>query len=120
MSFFERMLRGRPPATGDEADRITLLQLQGMGADLTKPRELLHFIELPSQAAAERAAEELERAGFETTTSAPGEPDAGWLVRGRAIRVVDSTTVPAFRAWCEALAARHDGEYEGWEVSPRP
>ena len=120
MSFLDRMLRGKPPATAAEVDRITLRKLQSMGADLTKPREVLHFLELPSDAAADRAADELERAGYTPTKRAPDEPEAGWTVRAQAVRVVDATTVPAVRAWFEALAARHGGEYEGWEVSPRP
>jgi hypothetical protein len=114
------MLRGKPPATGAEADRITLRKLQGMGADLTRPREILHFLELPSEAAAAGASDELVRAGYTPTTTAATEPGAGWTVRAQAMRVVDATTVPAVRAWFEALAARHGGVYEGWEVSPRP
>jgi hypothetical protein len=120
VSFLDRLLRGSPPATGEDADRITLRKLQGMGADLAKPREIIHFLELPSEASARAAADELERAGYTVTTTATDEADAGWAVRAEAMRIVDATTVPGFRTWFEALAARHRGAYDGWEVSPKP
>jgi hypothetical protein len=121
MSFLERLLRGKPPATPEEADRITLRKLQGYGADLTKPRHVLHFLELSSGSLAEAVAEELERAGYEATVVRPTDPNhTGWTVRAEGNRIVDQTTVPAMRAWFEALAARHNGEYEGWEVSRTP
>ena len=41
MSFLDRLLRGKPPATGGDADRITLRKLQGMGADYEQELEEL-------------------------------------------------------------------------------
>jgi Regulator of ribonuclease activity B len=120
MSFLDRLLRGSPPATGEEADRITLRKLQGIGADLTRPRHVLHFLEAPSSASARGAAEELEAAGYEVTITHPEGLEQAWSVRAESTRIIDATTVPAFRAWFEALAARHEAVYDGWEVSPRP
>jgi hypothetical protein len=120
VSFLDRLLRGKPPATGEDADRITLRKLQGMGADLTKPREIIHFLDLPTEASARAVAEELEQAGYAASVTEADDAEATWAVRAEAMRIVDMTTVPGFRAWFESLATRHGGEYDGWEVSPRP
>ncbi len=120
MSFLDRLLRGTPPATADETDRLTVRQLRGAGADLSKPRRVLHFLELPSGASVDAAVAALERAGYETTVTRPDETTFHWSVRAEASRVVDETTVPAFRAWFEQLAHELGGEYEGWEAWPKP
>jgi hypothetical protein len=41
-------------------------------------------------------------------------------VRAEGSRVVDETTVVAFRAWFERVAADHAGEYDGWESPSAP
>lgn len=120
MSRFDRMLRGKPPATAQDADQITVQKLAGMGADLSKPRQILHFLEFASGAAAEDAQAALERGGYEVTITRPDEETTHWLVRAQTHRVVSATTVPGFRTWFERLAAEHGGEYEGWEASRAP
>ncbi len=120
MSRFDRMLRGKPPATAEDADQITVQKLAGMGADLSRPRQILHFLEFASGAAAEDAQAALERGGYEVTVSRPDEETTHWLVRAEAHRVVSATTVRAFRTWFERLAAEHGGDYEGWEASRTP
>jgi Regulator of ribonuclease activity B len=114
------MLRGKPPATAKDADQLTIQKLAGMGADLSQPRQILHFLEFASGAAAEEAQAALERGGYEVTITRPDEETWHWLVRAEGRRVVSATTVPAFRAWFEALAAEYGGDYEGWEASRKP
>lgn len=120
MSRFDRMLRGKPPATAEDADQITVQKLVGMGADLSRPRQIVHFLELWSGLAVEDARAALERAGYEVAIEEPDEETTHYLVRAEAIRVVSATTVPAFRAWFEKLAAEHGGDYEGWECARTP
>lgn len=43
-----------------------------------------------------------------------------WLVRAEITRVVDETTVPAYRRWFEHVAMEHGGEYDGWEATTKP
>jgi Regulator of ribonuclease activity B len=114
------MLRGKPPATAEDADQITVQKLAGMGADLSRPRQVIHFLELSSGLAVETARAALERAGYDVTVEQPDEETTHYLVRAEAARVVSATTVPAFRAWFEQLAAEHGGEYEGWEAARTP
>ena len=120
MSRFDRMLRGKPPATAEEADEITVQKLAGMGADLSRPRQIVHFLGLSSGLAVDDVRAALERAGYEVTVEEPDEETAHYVVRAEALRVVSSTTVPAFRAWFERLAAEHGGDYEGWEAARTP
>jgi regulator of ribonuclease activity B len=120
VSRFDRMLRGKPPATGEDADQITVQKLAGMGADLSLPRQIVHFLELSSGHAVEDARAALERAGYEVTVEEPDEETTHYLVRAEAVRVVSYSTVPAFRTWFERLAAEHGGEYEGWEAARTP
>ncbi len=120
MGRLDRMLRGKPPATPEGADQLTVQKLAGMGADLSRPRQILHFLQFASGRAAEDAQTALERGGYEVTITRPDEETTHWLVRAEANRVVSPTTVPAFRAWFEKLAAEHGGEYQGWEASRTP
>jgi hypothetical protein len=120
VSRFDRMLRGKPPATAEEADQITVQKLAGMGAELSRPRQIVHFLEFSSGLAVEDVQAPLERAGYEVTVEEPDEVTTHYVVRAEAVRVVSSTTVPAFRAWFERLAAEHGGDYEGWEASRTP
>lgn len=119
MGFLDRMLRGTPPPTPEETDRVTIRKLASMGADLSRPRRVVHFLELGSEASARAAADAIRRAGYDASVEAE-EDSPQWTVRAEAVRVVDSSTVAAFRAWFEQLAAAHDGEYEGWEAWPTP
>lgn len=120
MGFLDRMLRGSPPPTPEEVDRITVRRLQGMGADLSKPRQVLHFLNFAAEPSARGAAEALERAGYATTVTASDDTTAEWSVRAEGSRVIDANTVVAFRSWFERLAVQFHGEYEGWEAWPKP
>ena len=91
-----------------------------MGADLSRPRQVVHFLELWSGLAVEEARAALERAGYVATVEEPDEETTQYLARAEALRVVSAETVPAFRSWFERLAAEHGGAYEGWEASRTP
>jgi hypothetical protein len=120
VGLLDRLLRGTPPATPAEADRIAVLQLQGIGADLARPRHVLHFLTFPDEASARGAAAELERAGYRATVDPPDDAEPEWSVRGEGARVVSLTTVEAFRSWFEKIATEFGGGYDGWEAAPKP
>ena len=110
----------KPPPAPAEADRLTLRQLESLGANLTRPRHVLHFLYFADGQHARDAAQDIDRAGYEVTISPPDDTIAEWSVRAEATRVVDGTTVDAFRAWFERVAAEHAGEYDGWEAAAQP
>ncbi len=113
-------LRKAPPAPA-EADRLMLRRLESLGANLTRPRHVLHFLYFADETHARSAAQAIDRAGYEVTVSSPDDEAVPmWSVRAEATRVVDATTVDAFRAWFEQVAAEHTGEYDGWEAAAQP
>jgi hypothetical protein len=118
--FLDRFLKPKAPATTAEADRLVLRQLEGLGADLAQARHVIHFLYFPAERAARGAAEEIEKAGYDATVTAPDGTIREWSVRAEGTRVVAATTVEAFRAWFEQIAAEFQGEYDGWEAASKP
>lgn len=103
-----------------DADAAALRKLQARGADLTRPRHVVHLLSFPSEEGARAAAEEAARAGWACAVSPPGERDAGWSLRAEAYRVLDASTARGFRALFERLADAHGGAYDGWEAAREP
>lgn len=114
MSLLDRFRQQRPPPA--ELDLLLLRRLRSIGQDLTRAREILHFLHLPGEPEARAAATAVDAGGYDATVVAPEEPGGQWSVRAAGRRVVDETTVPAYRAWFERLADEHGGEYDGWET----
>jgi hypothetical protein len=111
-----RTARKTPP----ELDAISLRELRGRGADLSRPRHVLHFLYFAEEANARSAAEALGAGGYATSVGPP-EGDVGdWIVKAESMRVVDETTVPGYRQWFEQVANEHGGEYDGWEAATKP
>jgi hypothetical protein len=120
VSLLGRLLIRAAPATPADSDAIALRKLIGLGADLARPRHVIHTLVFADERGARTAAESIARGGYETTVvgaEASGEP---WSVRAEGVRVVSPSTVSAFRAWFERVAAEHDGAYYGWEASRKP
>lgn len=120
VAFLERMMRGKPPSDSAQVDQIVVKQLRSLGADLSRPRHVRHFIYFELQSHAQRAAEEIERADYTTSITAPSDEVPVWTVVAEGYRVIGPDTVPGFRAWFEQVASEHQGEYDGWEPSRSP
>src|ERR1700693_1429942 len=107
-----RRLLGKPKQKLDAAtgDLLVLAQLEKAGADLSRPRELVHYLYAPSNEAGDAAAEELRAQGYavEVTPAAglkEGDPNP-WLVLARIDAVVNSERVGWERARFEELARK--------------
>jgi hypothetical protein len=118
MRFLDRLRGKRPPP--DEVDRISLAHLKALGADLERPRHVLHFVYFDHEADARLAAEAVETAGYETAVLQPTDKIAQWCVRAETTRVVNESSLRAVRAWFEIVAQEHRGEYDGWEAAAKP
>jgi Regulator of ribonuclease activity B len=118
MSLLDRLRQKRPPAP--ELDLLVVRQLESAGADLGRPRHVVHYLYFEAEEGARRAAGEIEAAGYGVAVAAPEGDVEQWAVRAEATRVVDPTTVAAFRASFERIAAAGGGEYDGWEASAEP
>src|SRR5687768_11058519 len=99
------------------------LQLLGLmmedGADLDQPRQVLHYSYFPAEATAAVARDEMAQAGWSASVDEPlpGFPGQ-WSVKAeRADAVLTLDFVLESTDFFEALAARHSGEYDGWEAS---
>jgi hypothetical protein len=120
MGLIDRIRNLGAPATPDEADRLAVRQLAGLGADLALPRHVLHFLSAPDGQSARRAAAAAERLGYETSVEDPTGGAGDWTVQAAGTRVIDTSTVGAFRAAFERLADETGTTYEGWEAAPKP
>ena len=108
----------RDAATGD---LMVLAELERNGADLTEPRDLVHYLYVPSQAAANEAAAELRSLGYTAKPqrgagSQPGDANP-WLVLANIDAVVDEERIRWERARFDELAAKYGGDYDGWEAA---
>ena len=119
MSFFDRIRYRGAPKTPEEADRLALRQLEGRGADLSRPRHVVHFLYFADETDARAAAEAIEET-WGTNVEPPTEAIAHWCVKADGTRTLGPETVAAFRAWFESVASEHRGEYDGWEAAYRP
>jgi hypothetical protein len=108
-------------ATPEGDDKRVLKQLRKVGANLSRPREVVHFLYFPTQVAAERASHELRGEGYmidvRPAANAAENPPNPWLMEARIFAVVDESTVQPMRARFEAVAAAGGGEYDGWEAA---
>jgi hypothetical protein len=120
MGFLDRIRNKGAPETPQETDQLVLRQLTARGADLTKPRHVIHYLYFEDEGDARGAAETIEQAEWEVTVNPPGENIAEWSLRTEGYRIVGAATVEAFRAWFEQIALDHVGEYDGWEASAKP
>jgi hypothetical protein len=81
---------------------------------------VIHVLDFLDETEAHSAALAVERAGWEVTVTAPETAGGHWEIRAEGERVVDATTVGAFRNWFERVAADRNGVYEGWEAAAKP
>jgi hypothetical protein len=118
-SLFDRIGFGRAPKFGNDRDGLALRQLARLGADLSRPRHVVHFLYFGTEADA-RAAAEAIAGTWSTEVEPPTEDIAQWCVKADGNRTLGPDTVAAFRSWFERVAAEHGGEYDGWEGAVRP
>ena len=105
-------------------DRKVLAALTEYGSDLARPHHTIHYLYFKSLPAAQAAAEELDKAGYQNL-DVHVAPTTLWkrLFGAKEYACVAEThAVPseqnvfATTDWMNALASRHGGEYDGWEA----
>jgi hypothetical protein len=119
--LLDRLLfRRRAPRDPEAVDQYVVKQLRSLGADLSRPRHVRHFLYFREEGFARRAAEQIERADYTASVTAPSENVPVWTVCAEGYRVIGEETVAGFRAWFEHLAEEYSGEYDGWEPATKP
>ncbi len=95
--------RDKSTSTDDlvDEDAAVFETLIEAGADLSQPREVVHYVHLPSREAAETFAPMVANLGFEPRIQEPGTESADqprpWTVAAVAGAVVDHETMAAPR-----------------------
>jgi len=120
MGFLDRFRVSPLPKTAAEIDTLAIRHLTKGGADLSKPRHVIHVIYFATEDVAQAAAKSIEATSWNATVMPPTERIEEWSVRAEGDRVVGPETISAFRSWFEQVAAEFGGEYDGWEAAARP
>ena len=109
----------RSPQLGVKYKDLAVMgSLLDAGARLDEPRHVLHFLYFASQEAAEAAAREAGARGWEAAAHPPVEDATDWrVVAERPDLVLSAEVVRDSTDVFEEIAARHGGDYDGWEAS---
>ena len=103
--------------TPDEHDLGILETLEEHGEDLSEPREIRIDLLFPDEESSAAAEDELTELGYEVAGFEAAGEEEQWALRATRELRVDRDNVTGFRHRFEELAARHGGEFDGWEAS---
>jgi hypothetical protein len=116
-SVFDRLRR----SLVDPGDLQIIDQLRSHGADLSRPRDTVHWLYFADQSAAGQASGRLKSEGYSVRVGPSAKAGSSqWSVEAHCSMVVSSATVPAVRLLMELVAREQGGEYDGWEASVKP
>jgi hypothetical protein len=108
---------------GMDQDSEVIARLRELGANLSLPREVLHYLHLPTREAAEAVAGQLPDLGYRAQILQPdpaAQWDNPWTVIAAGEMVLTEDSIDAARLALERLLATVDGEYDGWEAAAEP
>ncbi len=94
-----------------ERDEVVIARLRELGADLSEPREVEFFLQLPAAVSASAAADELSEYDAELLGR---NEDGTWGVRAAKTMTVDEDSIGRERERLNAIAQRHGGVFDGW------
>ena len=86
---------------------------------MSKPHPVDFYLYFPDEMSAESASRELSRDGFSSgvSKSATPKPGAEWLCLASKQLVPTEGAIAEASQRMEGAAARHRGEYDGWEAA---
>lgn len=106
-----------------DEDRDVIARLKEHGADLSRPREVLHYLHLPTREAADWAVSKLPLLGYRPRALTPdpaSQWENPWTVIAITEMVVTAQSMEEARDTLERLVGEVDGEYDGWEAAVEP
>ena len=109
-------LREDPTAIVAKADKRVLELLTELGTDTTKLHEVSFWLYFPKESQAYKAAAELERQKFDVELAPSSDGQSRWLCLVSTLLIPRFATIDRFRKRFTELAARHGGEFDGWEM----
>lgn len=119
MSIFSRLFgKSSPnPEPPEDSDDAILQTLAESGVDLTRELPIDFFLYFPGVKEARHALKDALHAGYEGELHDPPSEDLDWLIVLRRRMIATRQGVKDERARLDALAAAHDGEFEGWDAA---
>ena len=106
-----------------DQDSDVIAKLREYGANLSLPREVLHYLHLPTREAAEEVASQLPELGYQARIlqSDPSSQYEGpWTIVATDEMIVTEESIEAARLTLEQLVGTVDGEYDVWEAAVEP
>jgi regulator of RNase E activity RraB len=94
-------------------DALVLAQLKKAGSDLSKPHSIEFFVYLPTQEAAQKAAEQIRSKGFDVKVDRAAQ-GPNWLCFATKSMVPELAAIEAIRSDFDGIARLLGGEYDGW------
>ncbi len=101
-----------------DEDLAVLRRLEQAGPNPTQSHHPEFFLYLPTQAAAESLAQELNADGFRTEVQS-SERNGMWLCLATKAMTLDESTLRDLRSRLTAMAEARGGEYDGWGTTLR-
>ena len=114
-----RQIVGSAPSSR-AADQEILDQLQRVGADLTKPRNVRHHLFFHDAMTASSISEKLASSGFRTSVAAAQDGSGDWGVTAEQVMIVNLRTIAPIEAHLRLVASDAGGTYDGWEAAAKP
>jgi Regulator of ribonuclease activity B len=111
--------RRKKKLSASEGDSLVIRQLAAHGANLSRPRDVQHYLYFPTEPEASNAAQILEGEGYGVEVSM-GADNINWLVLASSSQVVSPDSVVQFRSRMMEVASSLGGEYDGWEAAAKP
>ncbi len=104
-------------------DREVMAQMLQAGSDLTKPHPIYYYLYFRAKAAAEAAGAILRQEGFGVKIHPAPNPwwkrffvKYRWTCLAEKTFIPEEATVIAASQRMNALAAQHQGDFDGWEA----
>ena len=97
-----------------DQDIQVLAQLMTHGSDLTKPHSVDFFLYLPTEEAAQKAANQIQLLDFETEVAPPPEGYSTWGCKATKSMVPELATIKEIGANFTRIASSLNGQYDGW------
>ena len=105
---------GLAQTAADMQDAQVIQLLLGDGADLSKPHDIDFFLVLPDRLRANAAAVDMARLGY--VVLAVERHGRDWEVRATRRMAPQLDAIKATTRELDALAALHEGYYDGWDT----